>query len=182
MKSRTVIVATTLVTTLALHAARAEKFGTVSDSTVTFVAVGPAGLRINGSTSGIRAIEKDGKMTLTVPTTTFETGIGLRDKHLRKYLESDKHPTADMVIDESKIPLPEGSAPVTGNITVPLTLHGTTAPALVHYELQRQGSVYVVHGDFEVNIHKFNIEKPCYLGVCVGDTVRIAAKFTIRGA
>ncbi len=160
--------------------ARAAGFGPVPESKVTFEAVGPAGLKINGATSGIRAVESDGKVTLTVPTGGFETGIGLRDKHLREYLEVEKHPSAQLVVDESKISLPDGAAPATGKIVAPLTLHGATNPTAIAYKIRRDGSAYSVEGEFEVNIQDFKIKKPCYLGVCVADRVKVAAKFTIQ--
>src|SRR5262245_57585107 len=153
----------------------------VQSSTVKFEAVGPAGLKINGESGGLRASEADGKVKLTAPMTEFHTGIGLRDKHLRNALEADKHKDAVLVIDRSSIKLPQGGATSSGNASGDLTLHGVTKPAKFSYTITKSGDGYKVHADFQVNIIDYQIKKPCYLGVCVEDVVKVAADVTING-
>jgi polyisoprenoid-binding protein YceI len=149
------------------------------ESTVKFEAQGPAGMKINGASGGVRATESDGKIRIVAPTTSFRTGIDLRDKHLRDYLESDKHPQATLTVDRSKIALP-GGGPATGKIAAELTLHGVTRRADVAYRISGSGKTYKVHGDIDIRIADFGIKKPCYLGVCVGDAVKISADFDVH--
>jgi polyisoprenoid-binding protein YceI len=134
------------------------------DSTVKFEAQGPAGMKINGTSGGVRAAEADGKIKIVAPTTGFQTGIGLRDKHLRDYLESDKMPEAVLVVDRTKITLPTDAA-TTGSVTADLSLHGVTRPTKVGYRITRGPNGYQVHGSI-TSASDFKIKKPCYLGVC----------------
>lgn len=152
---------------------------TVGDSTVKFEAVGPAGLKINGTGVGLKAVEADGKITLTAPTTELHTGIGLRDRHLREYLEVDKHSTAALVVERGKITLPP-SGKADGTVPAFFTLHGVTKPIKVAYTITRGGADYHVEGTFDVNILEHGIKKPCYLGVCVRDVVKVAADFKVK--
>lgn len=166
------------VTTLAASAAAA--LSSAGESTVKFEAQGPAGMKISGTSGGIQTTEAGGKIKIVAPTTGFRTGIGLRDQHTRRYLESEKHPQATLVLDRSKVTLPTGS-PVVGAVTGDLTLHGVTRPALVTYRIVKAGADYQVHGSIDIRIADFRIEKPCYLGVCVGDDVKVLADFAVRG-
>src|ERR1041384_2804930 len=150
------------------------------ESTLKFEADGPAGMKIPGTSGGVRATEADGKIKIVAPTTGFHTGIGLRDKHLREYLESEKHPEATLVLDRTKITLPAG-APAAGTTTADLTLHGVTHSAVVTYRIAKSGADYQVHGSVALRIGDFKIKKPCYLGVCVGDDVKVLADFVVRG-
>lgn len=149
------------------------------ESSVKFEAQGPAGMKINGNSGGVRATEADGKIKIVAPTTTFHTGIELRDKHLKDYLEAEKHPQATLVVDRSKITLP-GGAPADGVVAADLTLHGVTRHVQVNYRITGGANGYQVHGSVAVSIADFGIKKPCYLGVCVGDSVKISADFSVH--
>lgn len=165
---------------LGIAASASAALSSAGESTVKFEAQGPAGMKINGVSGGIHAIEADGKIKIVAPTTEFRTGIGLRDKHTREYLEAEAHPQATLVIDRAKIALPAGS-PSTGTLTGDLTLHGVTHPAAVSYRIAKAGADYQVHGTLDVKIADYKIKKPCYLGVCVGDDVKIVADFGVHG-
>jgi polyisoprenoid-binding protein YceI len=180
MKNRGVLVLSIALAALPHALIASAPLHNVGDSSVKFEAIGPAGLKINGISSGLRTMEQDGKVTITAPTTDFHTGIGLRDKHLRDHLESDKHAKATLVVDRSKITLP-GSGKAEGVLTGALTLHGVTKPAKVSYRIVRNGADYRVEGDVELNILDYQIKKPCYLGVCVADVVKVTAEFTVQG-
>jgi polyisoprenoid-binding protein YceI len=149
------------------------------ESSVKFEAQGPAGMKITGTSGGVRATEADGKIKIVAPTTEFHTGIELRDKHLRDYLEAAKHPQATFVVDRAKLTLPSGSS-ADGSVAGELTIHGVTRQVQVKYRISGGASGYKVHGDVGVNISEFGIKKPCYLGVCVGDAVKISADFSVH--
>jgi polyisoprenoid-binding protein YceI len=153
----------------------------VQESAVKFEAAGPAGLKINGESGGLRASEADGKITLVVPTTQFHTGIGLRDKHLREAIEAEKHPDATLVVDKSAIKLPEAGA-ASGTASGALTLHGVTRTAPFNYTITKKGDAYRVHAEFSVTLADYQIKKPCYLGVCVGDVVKVSTDLTVVGS
>jgi polyisoprenoid-binding protein YceI len=150
------------------------------DVEVRFLAQGPAGMKINGSAPELRASEDKDQLSIVVPVTNLKTGIGLRDKHLRKYLQTDKYPEAKLVARRSKLKLPEDKRTVRGKATGAFTLHGVTKPLSFQYRAQRTGSDYHVQALAEVDIRDFDIEVPCYLGVCVDPAVKLKLKFKLR--
>lgn len=153
----------------------------VQDSAVKFEAAGPAGLKINGEEGGLKASEADGKLKLVAPTTQFHTGIGLRDQHLKDAIEADKHPDATLVVDKSAIKFPDSGA-ASGTASGSLTFHGVTRPAPFKYTITKKGAGYQVHGEFSVTLGDYQVKKPCYLGVCVGDVVKVSADFSVAGS
>ena len=180
MKKRAVILLGMSVATLSGVVSASAALHTVGDSSVKFEAAGPAGMKINGTAAGVKTVEEGGKVKITAPTTDFHTGIGLRDKHLKEYLESEKQPEASLVVERSKITLPN-SGKADGSVMGTLTLHGVTKPAKVSYHITRGASDYRVEGEIELNILDYQIKKPCYLGVCVGDVVKVSAEFNVQG-
>ena len=68
---------------------------------------GPGGFGLDGKTHQLR-IEDDGTMLkIIVPLAGLQTGIGLRDKHMReKYLEVEKYPDAVLEVPWSAVKLP----------------------------------------------------------------------------
>jgi polyisoprenoid-binding protein YceI len=164
-----------------LGVSAAGSLGTVSDSTVKFEAAGPAGLKINGESGGVHATEADGKIKLTAPTTQFHTGIGLRDKHLREAIDAEKHPEATLIVEKSAIKFPD-SGNASGTASGALTFHGVTHPTAFTYVITKKGDAYQVHGEFSVKMEDYQIKKPCYLGVCVGDVVKVLADLTVHSS
>jgi polyisoprenoid-binding protein YceI len=65
-------------------------------------------------------------------------------------------------------------------VTGQFTLHGVTKPAKVSYRVTRKGESYAVQGDFTVDLQNFQIKKPCYLGVCVENEVKVSAEFVVH--
>ncbi|APR81597.1 Hypothetical protein A7982_06946 [Minicystis rosea] len=143
-------------------------------SSVEFTAVGPAGLKIVGNSSDLRAAETDDSIVVAVPLAKLDTGIDLRNKHMQKYLETDKTPEAELIVTKSAIGYPNvGSGEATGQ----LKLHGQTKPVKFRYEAKKSGNGYAVTGGFRINIKEFGIEPPSYLGVTVKPDVDVAVKF-----
>ena len=145
---------------------------------VSFVAVGPAGLRIVGKTSELSVVENASRIEVDVPLAHLATGISLRDRHMReKYLEVGKYPVARLSIARDALALPKSGGQKTGDAQGLLNLHGKTHPVTVHWEATRQASGYAVRGTFHANMRDFGINVPRYLGVTVKPDVAIEAKF-----
>jgi polyisoprenoid-binding protein YceI len=175
--SRTLLAIVAGLTVSFAASARLEDAGDVD---VHFLATGPGGMKINGEGSDLKASETDGKLTIKAPLTNLKTGIGLRDKHLRNYLETSKYPDATLVIERSKLDIPENDKTSKGSATGNLTLHGVTKPLKFTYKALRTGSDYHVQGLATVDIRDYGIEVPCYLGVCVEPEVKLKVKFKLR--
>ena len=119
--------------------------------------------------------------SLAVDLRTLDTGIGLRNDHLReKYLEVDKGAGYDKAV-LSDIDLkglnpdaPEGKASFIGSLTV----HGVKKTVTGPVEVKKTGSGLRVKASFPVNLPDYNIPEPRYLGVGVKNTVQVEVTFT----
>lgn len=181
MNFRSLVIALSTCLALGTVAVAGDAKVTRIDKTeVKFLAVGPAGLKINGTGSDVNVDEQDGKYVLTTSLKDLKTGIGLRDQHLKKYIASDKHPQAKLVVAKDQIKLPEDNKESTGSAKGQLTLHGVTKPVAFNYKIKRTGSDYHVQAMFDVDITKHDIEKPCYLGVCVDQNVKVKVRLKVR--
>jgi polyisoprenoid-binding protein YceI len=170
----------TVCTVLGVSALAAAQFKSIGGSKVQFLAVGPAGLKINGHSADLSASEGGGNLTVKAKLTGLKTGIGLRDKHLRNYLETDKHPEATLTVQRDKLKTPADHETMTSTASGKLTLHGVTKPVKFEYKAKRTGSDYHVQGMTQIDIRDFKVKVPCYLGVCVEPQVQIKVKFKLR--
>ena len=120
--------------------------------------------------------------SLAVDLRTLDTGIGLRNEHLREnYLEVNKGPGFDTAT-LSKIDLigltpdaPEGKGTFAGS----LTLHGVTKPVTGPVDVRQTGAGLGVKASFPVNLTDYSISKPRYLGIGVKDIVQVEVAFAV---
>lgn len=156
------------------------RLASIGESTSRFQAVGPAGLKINGSASQVSVAETDGRLTASVSLRDIKTGIGLRDRHTKKYLKVDAHPTTTLTIERAKLTFPADQKSAAGNATGDYILAGVRKPLAFQYDVKRTGSDYHVTARAVVDIRQHGIETPCYLGVCVDPNVKIIVSFKLR--
>jgi polyisoprenoid-binding protein YceI len=182
MKNRHLIRPTFLSAALVLTCAFAAHaaFSSVGESSSGFRAVGPGGLKIDGTGSGIKVTEAGGTLTITAPVNNLKTGMSLRDDHLKKAINADKHPTASLAVPRSSLQVPEDGKAVTSSATGKFTLNGVTKDVKFDYKVNRTGSDYHVQGKTQIDITTFKIEKPCYLGVCVEKDIQVKVQFKLR--
>jgi polyisoprenoid-binding protein YceI len=172
------LAATCMALSFALTAS--ADFKSIDTPEVGFLVGGPAGLKITGTSSDLSAAETGGKLTVVTPLKNLKTGIGLRDEHLKKYLEVETYPNAKLVIDRSKLKLPDDNQSGDGDATGDFTLHGVTKPLAFKYHAKRTGSDYHIQGLATIDITQFGIKQPCYLGVCTDTEVKLKVKFKLR--
>lgn len=119
---------------------------------------------------------------LAVNLRTLDTGIGLRNEHLRKnYLEVDNGPAFE-VATLSGIALQGVNPDATGgkgSFTGSLTLHGLTKAVTGSVEIRQVSARLRVKATFPVRLPDFNIPKPRHLGIGVEDTVRVEVDFDV---
>ena len=116
---------------------------------------------------------------LAVDLKTLDTGIGLRNTHMREnYLEVAKGDGFDRAV-LSEIVLKGDAAAVAGATTFTATLlvHGTRKPVSGHANLSRNGADVRIDASFLVTLADFGIPEPRYLGVGVKDQVQVKIKF-----
>jgi polyisoprenoid-binding protein YceI len=171
-----------VVTTLgALPGAAGDAPLPSTDNNVAFVATGPAGLEIKGTTSDLRVTSTDASLTIAVPLANLTTGISLRDHHMKdKYLEVGRFPEATLTIVRSQLKVPAKGETAAADLSGSLTLHGQTKPVSVHYDARNDGPVSV-NGRFHLVMTDFGITVPSYLGVTVKPDVDVTASFKLPG-
>ena len=118
---------------------------------------------------------------LRVALATLDTGIGLRNEHLRgTYLELDRGPEfrdavlSGIVLDE---PLPAGDGRHETGFSASLTLHGVQRTVEGEAELRRRNGRMQVEAEFSLSLDAFDIPPPRYLGIGVRDAIDVAVRF-----
>ncbi|MGZ3788655.1 MAG: YceI family protein [Bacteriovorax sp.] len=152
---------------------------------INFLAVGkPAMIKIKGVAHApvTKAKINNNKMSVesNLALNDLDTGIGLRDEHMKEeYLEVKKFPTALLKIES--IALPNGFEAKPSNIKDQafegkLTLHGREQKIAGTFSLNE--SLELV-AKFDIKLTDFGIEIPNYLGIVVADTVAIDTKINL---
>ena len=161
------------------HAALSD----ATSSHVSFQASGPAGLKIEGTTSDLTLADQGDDVVITVPLANLATGISVRDKHMKeKYLEVPKFPSATLTVKRSALKVPSAGESVALDVAGAVNLHGQTRPVTVHYEVKRDGPTLTTRGRFHINMGDFGITVPSYLGVTVKPDVDVSADFRAAGS
>jgi polyisoprenoid-binding protein YceI len=145
-------------------------------STVQFEGVGnPGFLTIEGKggkVTGALTVKGDKSSgTFEVNLNDFDTGISLRNEHMKKkYLETDTYPIAKFILDPILLPK-DGKFKWTGN----LTLHGVTNKIDGDAEVLNK----VIDVSFSIKMSDFKINKAIYLGVGFDDKISITLNLDI---
>ena len=112
---------------------------------------------------------------------TIDTGISLRNQHLREnYLEVakgdgfNKAVLSDIHLSEVGGEAFDGTTPFTGT----LLLHGVKHPVTGTMEIHREGEGRRVHAEFPLILTDFAVTPPEYLGVGVGSRLLVKVAFT----
>ena len=127
-----------------------------------------AGENRSGTTAG----------AVRVDLQTLETGIGIRDRHMRDtYLEVNKAPEFGVAtIEQIRVGKLEGKTPF--NAT--LVLHGQRKEVSGTAELKPQGGRIRIEAQFPIQVSQFAIAKPTYLGVGVKDEIQVTVTMTVE--
>jgi hypothetical protein len=117
---------------------------------------------------------------LAVDLRTLDTGIGMRNDHMReKYLEVGKGDgfesavLSDIHLGEVDAETFQGRTTFTGTLLLHGTRRGVTGPA----DVRRVGSSVRIEAAFPVTLADHGIPKPQYLGVGVKGEVQVKVSF-----
>jgi polyisoprenoid-binding protein YceI len=131
------------------------------------------------TTGGSRPVKLTGEITLDL--VTIDTGISLRNQHLReKYLEVakgrgfDHAVLSDVAVNDAAGPDFQGRSAFTGA----LLLHGVQGRVTGTAEFRRSGAGVRVDASFPLALTDFAIVPPEYLGVGVGNKVIVRVQLT----
>jgi polyisoprenoid-binding protein YceI len=120
--------------------------------------------------------------SFAVDLRTLDTGIGLRNEHLReRYLEVTRGPGYDTAtVSQINLKGLDPRAPGgNGSFTGVLTLHGVEKPITGSVDVHQTRGGLRITASFPVNLSDYDIPEPRYLGVGVKNTVRIEAAFVV---
>lgn len=147
---------------------------------VVFHATGSPGfLNIEGTTSSITVGSSAETLTFTVPIDTVETGIALRDRHLREtYVDTATFPNAVLEVPLALVSWPVG-ATVDGTVQARFTTHGVTQPVPVTYTLTERDGTTRVKASFPFDVSAHGITIPSYLGVTIAPTMTAEVKLEL---
>ena len=115
-----------------------------------------------------------------VTLSTIDTGIALRNQHLKeKYLEVAKGPAYETaVVSDIRFKDADGEAfQGTAPFTAALTLHGVANRVEGTAEIRPLGANRRVKAVFPLVLSDFGITAPVYLGVGVGNRLMVTAQF-----
>jgi len=115
-----------------------------------------------------------------VDLATLQTGIGLRDVHLRdNYLEVSRGPGYDTAVLDAIVldaPLPARGQSAALGFSGVLTLHGRGNPVTGRADLLYKGDRLVVKVTFPLRIDAYAIARPAYLGIGVTNQVEVTVR------
>ena len=151
----------------------------LDDHDIAFHAKATGGLKITGKVKKAAVTESGGTVIFTVQADDIDTGIGLRNKHMRGYLEADKHPDITLAIPRAELMLPEGGDESEGTVRGAFTVHGVTKPAVVSYTIEKKKAKWIVDARFEYDIREHGIETPSYLGISVDPVMPVTAEIEV---
>jgi polyisoprenoid-binding protein YceI len=135
---------------------------------------------VTGEVAVASGVEQPLKGELTVDLEKLQTGIGLRDRHMKEnYLEVKKgQEFAEARLRDIKVDALSGKTSFRGV----LMLHGEEREVSGTANIKPSGEGYRVEASFPVRISEFEIPDPTYLGVGVKDEVQVRVNFTVAPA
>ena len=174
--SRFTVALTLLAATVALAG-----WSKTGDAKANFTGKGPAGFKIEGTTKALDVKDDGTTLTVIVALKDLETGIALRDNHMRnKYIEVDKFPEATLAVKLADLKEPADGKTASGSAKGTFTLHGVSKDASFKYVIACKGSTCKVKGEAEVNFNKHGIKVPSYMGITVKPDIKVGAEFQLK--
>lgn len=154
---------------------------------VEFLATGwPSALQIHGKGTGpqgtLTVTDHSVQGSLAVDLTSLETGIGLRDRHLKdEYLQVDRYPEARLTLtrlDVSSVPDDPAFAAVAVPFEGTLLLHGVEKPVSGQARVARKDARITASAQFSIKLGDFGIDVPKYMGITVAEKVDVKTSFS----
>ena len=123
---------------------------------------------------------KNSEIYMEVNLNTLDTGIGLRNRHMREnYLETDQYPlthfkgkiVSDRVANDSTV-----SIDAEGEIFI----HGITKPLTVKADLIKKSGGYRIQTNFIVKLSDFQIEIPSIMFYKIDENMDLYLDFFVK--
>jgi polyisoprenoid-binding protein YceI len=120
----------------------------------------------------------------TVPVKSLNTGMGLRDEHMRKYVfTTNDGQTPDVkFVAKTATCSKTGANHSTCDVAGDLSIRGTPRPFNIALKVTEDGESYRASGDGIVKLSAYGIPQPSQLGVHTDDEIKLRLEFTARPA
>ncbi|HCY75788.1 MAG TPA: hypothetical protein DHV28_07685 [Ignavibacteriales bacterium] len=116
---------------------------------------------------------KRSKIEFKVYLDSLDTGIGLRNTHMRdNYLETSKYPLAQFtgnVTDQLKKSNFESDLKIEGI----LKIHGVERKQKIEGKLYDYGKLFKIESSFDIFLSDFNIKEPSFLFISVDNEIKL---------
>ena len=131
--------------------------------------------RFSGEVMVDPAVLTSGRISLSIDAASLDTGIEMRDNHLRSsdFFDVERFPT--VAFQSVRIEAAGRRATVVGG----LTLHGVTREIAVPIDVQITSTALVASGEFIVNRGEYSINYNSFVNP-IGNEVRVAFTFRAR--
>lgn len=151
-------------------------------ASAVFNGSGPGGFKIEGKTEQLDVKDDGTTVTVVVNLTELDTGISLRDKHMReKYLEVGKFPETTLAVPLAQLKIPENGKSGDGEGKGSFTLHGVTKEQAFKYSISCDGAgLCEVKGTMPLNMNDYGISVPKYLGITVKPDLTVSTTFPVK--
>lgn len=122
------------------------------------------------------------KLYFEVDLTTLDTGIGLRNRHMREnYLETDKYRTTTFsgkLIKADKLTENEYDVVVKGEIFI----HGVTKEMTIEGKINRKERKLEIKTGFSIKLSDFDIEIPSFMFLKLSNNIKLELDFFMNAA
>ena len=123
------------------------------------------------------------QLEASVPVKTLNTGMGLRDEHMRKHVFT----TADGQLPDLRFSAQTSTCSgsdkqATCELKGELAMRGTAKPFTITLKVTRESGSFRAIGDGVVKLSTYGIPAPSQLGVTVVDDVKLHLDFVARTA
>lgn len=136
---------------------------------------GRARVRSTGDTLVIEQLEA------TLPVKTLNTGMGLRDGHMRKYVfTTPEGQVPDLRFSSTSANCSGSESQRSCELSGELAVRGTPRPFTIVLKVTRENGGFRAVGDGIVKLSAYGIPPPSQLGVKVQDNVKLHLDFVAR--
>lgn len=127
-----------------------------------------------------RITPADSTVDFFVDMTTVETGVGKRDRDMRKTLNTDEFPFAEF-FGKLVTPFdPDSEEEQAARVEGEFRIHGIGKPLVADGTIKRDGDELRVSAEFEISMEAYDIRPPRVLMLKVADIQKIAIDVVLR--
>jgi polyisoprenoid-binding protein YceI len=118
------------------------------------------------------------RLDATVPVSSLNTGMGVRDDHMRKYVftAADGN-TPDLRFVAENVTCAGAGRTTTCPVVGQLAIRGVAKPFDIVAKIAHDGNTFRVAADGVVKLSTYGIEPPSQLGVHTEDAVKLHLEF-----